>query len=232
MRNFSVSEIDRLRRTAKEISRNQNITHTAALDRLANGLGFNNWALLQKSTSTNPVRPPLFKRTIEETRESFRKKNSLMTSSLDEKFRNAIPDLSNKFISPMNALRYAHDYITTALSLPRYNPSRFSVAYFEMRIYLPYTFEPLRDQTDRYVILGRDYKPLGMTQKHERVEYEKYTNLHVRISKKDLENATRHVKYSPGWLYGDGNSPWLNRKSAEAYLNQLSSLTELVARGL
>lgn len=232
MRILSSVQIEYLRREAKTLARAQGIILAKALDQKANTVGFNNWALLINShsgSSSPQTYYPTFLRTADEMKKSFRKISDLTTPTTDEKIRSALPDLSREYQGPMNALQYAERYIETALSLPRYSPSRSSVGYVEMRVYLPYNLQPLREESDVFILLGRDYKPLGMPQKHERIEYEKYENLHVRIPKNELERITRNPGYSPSYLYGDGSIPQKDRKHAESYLKQLKSIMSLVA---
>lgn len=228
MRFLPSNQIERLRREAKKISRTQEITHSAALDHIAIELDFQNWSMLKKFHSTSQLIHPIFNRTAHEMRESFRKISDPITGQIENDIRDEIPDLSSEFVNSMSALRYAEDYLNTALSLSRYNPSRFSIARIEMRIYLPYTLHPLKDETDTFIILGRDYKPLGMPEREERVEYEKFKNLHVHIPRSELENATRHEQYSPGYLYSIG--PHTSRQYANAYFKQLRAVKDLVER--
>lgn len=228
MRFLPPNEIERLRREAKKISRTQEITHSAALDHIAIELGFQNWSMLKKFHSAPQVIHPIFSRTADEMRESFRKISDPMTSQIENNIRDGIPDLSSEFANPMSALRYAESYVSTALSLSRYSPSRFSIACIEMRVYLPYTLHPLKDEEDTFIILGRDYKPLGMPQRKEHVKYEKFKNLHVHIQRGELENATRHDQYSTGYLYSVG--PHTSRSYANTYFKQLRVITDLVER--
>jgi uncharacterized protein YozE (UPF0346 family) len=59
---FSSISLDRLRREAKKLSREQSISHSEALDRIAEKYGFKNWSLLAKrsasqSASHSSIRP-------------------------------------------------------------------------------------------------------------------------------------------------------------------------------
>lgn len=230
---LSPVEIEYLRREAKKFARTEGIILAEALDNKAKAAGFNNWALLMNSNSglSSPLlNYPTFVRSLDEMKKSFRKISDVTTVTTDEKIRSELPNLSSEYINPMNALKYAEHYLETALSLPRYLINRSSVGHVEMRIYLPYNLQQLRGKSDVFILLGRDYKPLGMPQKREHVDYEKYENLHVRIPKSELEIVTRHPRYSPTYLYGDGVTPQKDRKHAEAYLNQLRSIINLVVK--
>lgn len=224
------NQIQRLSREAKVIRREQSITHTAALDQQAQKFGFPTWALLKKAHSNNDQIYPSFQRSVDEMRQSFRKIGDSMTMEQGDELRSKMPDLSREYANPLSALRYAESYLETALSVPRYSPSGLSVACIEMRVYLPYTLEPIIGEDDLFILVGRDYKPLGMPQRDQRVKYEIYKNLHVRVPREELERVTRHRQYSPRYLYLVG--PHSSRKYAEAYLKQLQAVTELIGRHL
>jgi hypothetical protein len=51
----TASQVERLKRAAKKLARQQGIPHSSALDRLAHGLGYRNWSLLQKHALPNPL---------------------------------------------------------------------------------------------------------------------------------------------------------------------------------
>lgn len=224
---LSPNEIERLRREAKKVSRAEGINHTEALDREAAKLGYRNWALMRHGVSPMPSRFPVFARTADEMRQAFRKVKDLSgMRDADTAIRREMPDLSAQFANPLSALEYARDYLEVALSLPRFDPHVHSTAWIEMRVLLPYAFEPLAG-TDRFIVVGRDYKPLGMANRRERVDYELYKNLHARLPAAELHRVTKHPDYSRGYLYGI--SPSSGRKHASALLSQLESVIELVA---
>jgi hypothetical protein len=54
---LSPAQLERFRREAKKLSRELSITHSAALDRIAVRLGFQNWSLLAKRSSSNDPLP-------------------------------------------------------------------------------------------------------------------------------------------------------------------------------
>jgi hypothetical protein len=224
--NQSPNDIERLRREAKKASRAEGITHTEALDRQAAKLGYPNWALMQHGVSTTPRRFPTFVRTADEMRQAFRKVKALDgMRGAEIAIRREMPDLSAQFANPMSALEYARDYLELALSLPRFGPHMHSIAWIEMRVLLPYTFAPLAGP-DRFIVLGRDYKPLGMASRDEHIDYEQYKNLHVRLPATELHRVTQHSEYAARYLYGI--SPSTSRKHASALLRQLEAVIELV----
>jgi hypothetical protein len=225
---FSPNDVERLRREAKKASKSEGITHTQALDREAVRLGYRNWALMQQSILSTPRRFPIFRRTVDEMREAFRKVKGVDgMRNADRVMREQMPDLSEQFANPMSALVYARNYLELALSLPRFNPHHFSTAWIEMRVLLPYVLLPLPGK-DRFILLGRDYKPLGMAKKDEHVDYELYKSLHAQVPKEELHRITRHVNRSPGYLYDI--SPCMGRQYANELLDRLKSTIELVAR--
>lgn len=226
---LSPNEIERLRREAKQVSKAEGIGHQQALHRLARAQGHPNWDMLQRVQAAPAPRFPVFQRSQDEMKNAFRKVRELDgIGSIEKKVRQELPDLCEQFANPLSALEYGYRYMQVALSLPRYAPSPFSVSYLEMRIYLPYVLEPVPDQDDCFIPVGRDYKPLGMTQRSEHVDYGRYKNLHVRLPAAELARVTQNASYSAGYLYGV--RPSLNRKYANDYLRQLAQVIELVAR--
>lgn len=222
------NDLERLRRQAKKTAFAEGVTHTQALDREAVQRGFQNWAILHRTVELAPGgRYPIFSRTLEEMRAVFRiDSRTARMSDADRIKRREMPDLWSQYSDPLSALEYARNYLELALSLPRYAVHSMSVGYIEMRVLLPYVLQPLEGR-DRFILLGRDYKPLGMAQRDDHVQYEDYRNLHVQVPTDKLHAVTRHPQYSPGYLYGA--SPYLSRRNAEAYLVQLNALIELVS---
>lgn len=225
---LSPNDVERLRREAKKASKSEGITHTQALDREAVKLGYRNWALLQQASPSSPRRFPIFTRTVDEMQEAFRKAKGVDgVRNVDRLMREQMPDLSRQFLNPMSALEYARSYLELTLSLPRFKPHHFSTAWIEMRVLLPYVLLPLPGK-DRFILLGRDYKPLGMARKDEYVDYEVYQNLHVEVPVEELHRITRHANRSPGFLYDI--SPCIKRQYADELLYRLRAVIELVAR--
>jgi hypothetical protein len=106
-----------------------------------------------------------------------------------------------------------------------------SKARIEMRTLLPYAIRPLEGQ-DRFIVLGRDYKPLGMARKDEHVDYEAYPNLHVLVPAADLHRVTARAQCMPGWLYNDGAPPYEGRAEAKALMKQIEGLIKLLRTGV
>jgi len=53
--NLTASQVDKLKRAAKKLAREEGIPHSRALDRLASERGYKNWSLLQKHAVPNPI---------------------------------------------------------------------------------------------------------------------------------------------------------------------------------
>lgn len=95
-------------------------------------------------------------------------------------------------------------------------------------VHLPYCIQ--RQPDGRYVILNRDYKPLGF-RTQERVEYGDYP-----VSVK-LKGLTKRLAAQLSWegssdldkihLYDDGCVPTDSAKKMQAYMQRLSILAKL-----
>lgn len=57
-----------------------------------------------------------------------------------------VDDLSTKFISPINAIRYAIAYLELALQAPRYRVVFQSLSFMEMRNHFPYRLHETEDE--------------------------------------------------------------------------------------
>lgn len=130
-------------------------------------------------------------------------------------------------ISALEALDHAMRLLQ--IYLERYGRTwrrsmRRDVLYGRLRRELPYVLHET-NRADQYLLVNRDYKPVGL-EKREHVDYEKYRNLHVRLSPRQLASVVL-PPYSHG-LFGDGTTPWRKRAHAEAYLVRLRALRELI----
>ncbi|MBA4344483.1 MAG: hypothetical protein C0423_20275 [Methylibium sp.] len=173
-------------------------------------------------------RGPSFNRSNEDMKAACRKhKNRDGMADSERQQRAEMPDLSSAFSSAVQALEYARDYVTCALSMERYRVHSMSRARIEMRTLLPYAIHPLEGH-NRFIVLGRDYKPLGMARKDEHVDYEAYPNLHVLVPAADLHRVTARAGCLPGWLYNDGAPPYEGRAEAKALLKQIEGLINLL----
>lgn len=220
---LSPNDIERLRRAAKKTARDTGITHINALDQSANKLGFPNWAEMQHHLAAAPVRYPIFRRSFEEMRAAFhgtRPRGGI--AGFEARLRQQMPDLSIEFANPISAMEYARDYLRLALTLPRIIASPYSAAGVEMRVLLPYALEPV---DHKFLLVGRDYKPLGRALRDERVEYGASPNLHLDLPREAISRALPNTGTTFGYLYGD--SPALGKTYARKYLRRLEALIEV-----
>lgn len=228
----SLAQIEQLKRDATRLARNQLIPHAEALDQVAASRGYSNWSTLMKNAaihqkdavSSRPTRPPhLFLRTTEAMRQAMRKTTPAPgQGSSHDRLRAQTEDLSAQFISAENALDFAVTYMERALEVARFHVHNQSPTYNEMRCWLPYCVHVVAGNA--YVLLGRDYKPVGMIQKRDHVDYADFPQVHLHITKQQLRQQVTVYREdgAEGYLY-DG-SPWTSRKHAQAYLNHLKKL--------
>lgn len=95
-------------------------------------------------------------------------------------------------------------------------------------VHLPYCIQRQDDGT--YVILNREYKPLGFKTN----EYIKYSDYPVRVRLRGLRAATAAKLSCKGstdlkciYLYDDGSNPARGPKHMAAYLQRLAHLAKL-----
>lgn len=141
-------------------------------------------------------------------------------------------DICDKFVSAANSVDFAVAYMSSLLTAPRFHIYLASRANWEMRCWLPYGVHPIDRFDDSgakgQILLNRRYKPVGRTSK-EHVEYEAYTNLHLRLGEMDLKELTPYG-CSTGFLFHDGTCPWHSRYHAERYLARLQMLQAVLRR--
>lgn len=220
-------EIEFLRRKAKSLQKTEQISHTEALDRLAQLKNYRNWALLVKHGDTLP-KPllsagPVFQRSAEEMKAALRKVPYPRwgSQSRSEAARQQVADLSGEFVDPRNALAYAIAYMETLVAVPRFKVWATSPAYWELRCWMPYAVVPAGERIVR-ILVNREYKPAGQTGRDWAV-YEEWSNLHLQVSDEALASIS-HNEQGLGYLYADGNAPWLSRDKAQLYLDRLRRL--------
>lgn len=99
------------------------------------------------------------------------------------------------------------------------------------RRFLPYCLKRLDD--GRYVILNRDYKPLGLPGT-DWVTYEEHPSA-VRLRITEETAASLSYKGNPDkaaiYLYNDGCIPTRSNQAMEAYLDRLAHLMKLSILG-
>lgn len=89
----------------------------------------------------------------------------------------------------------------------------------ELRRDLPYALQPLGE--DRYILVNRNYRPIGKDPSIGHVDYELFKNLHLHIKVK--QKASRNEVIA---LYTDLTQPWQTKSKAKAYINRLRKLRE------
>lgn len=236
---FTSAQIEQFRRAAKQLCRNTpDLTHSAALDRIAIQNGYANWSLLHKhsqgdgpiiSTPVTSITQPsfVFRRTPEEMRQALRKfpETRYGYTSRTDVARAQTVDIRDRFVSAENAVDFAVSYVSSLLMVPRFYIYSASRANWELRCWLPYCVHPIADNDDYakgQLLLNRRYKPVGQI-KDNWADYEEHTNLHLHLSSTQITSVTAW-KCSGGYLYNDGTCPWHSRRDAENYLKRLQVL--------
>lgn len=229
---YTPAHIEQLKRSAKRLARDKTLTHAVALDQIAATCGYSNWSLLMKHADSHqmstapsqPKSPPfLFLRSAEAMHQAMRRTTPTPgNGSSHDRLRAQTEDLSDQFISADNALDFAISYIECALGVARFSVHGHSLAYYEMRCWLPYCVHIVTGNS--YILLGRDYKPVGMVQKKDHINYAEFPQVHLRITDQQLRQKVTVYREdgAEGYLY-DG-SPWTSRAHAKSYLNNLKKL--------
>jgi hypothetical protein len=95
-------------------------------------------------------------------------------------------------------------------------------------VFLPYCLE--RQEDGRYVVLNRDYKPIGFKTR----DWVKYEDYPVRVKFKRLTKAMAAKLSADGkydldkiWLYKDGTVPIHSKANMRLYLTKLEMLAKL-----
>jgi hypothetical protein len=100
-----------------------------------------------------------------------------------------------------------------------------------LRPYIPYVVHPTQ-LPDTFILLNRDYKPLGLNARGFRFEYEQYAHLHLSVSEVGLmaDNFFRNdiciERYIGAYFY-DGDSPFTKvsdiKPLAERLINSVAA---------
>lgn len=223
---FTTHEVEVMRRDAKKRSRENGVVLAKALDQVAAEQGYRNWSLLQKKGSipADERQPWLFRRTPGEVAQSMRVLPEPASRSerrvRSEIARDSVQPMDARFASAANAVDFAIAYVEGLLEQPRYRLDTKSIAYWEMRLWLPYAANPV--EGDTHVLVNRYYKPVGSTSR-EHVDYVAYPHLSLRL-RGDGWRAFSHRTAEQPFLFNDGCAPWHSRQDAEAYLGRLKEL--------
>lgn len=231
---FTIAQVDRFKREAKRLHRDSHISHSQALDQIANTNGYSNWSLLSKHSDAQDtlkakiVRPPFrFARTPELMRSALLKvpePRGWGRPTRSDHAQQQVEDLSSAFTSAQNAVEFAIDYVTCLLTVPRFKLYTAAPAYWEMRSWLPYSCHSVEDDT--HILVNRSYKPVGQVGK-EWANYAEYPNLRARFANDLRKNFTAKGS-SDGYLFNDGCTPWHSRADAVAYLDRLRVLNQVL----
>jgi hypothetical protein len=99
-----------------------------------------------------------------------------------------------------------------------------------LRIYLPYCVEKV--ESGRFILLNRDYKPVGSSAK----DWSCYEEHPIKL---EIEGLTPEIAASISvtgdpdcgriYLFNDGSAPWLGHRELLAYELRLAKLLELAA---
>lgn len=231
---FTLTQIERFKREAKRLHRASPVSHSQALDQIANANGYSNWSLLTKHSDTHDTlnakstRPPFrFTRTPELMRLALLKVPDARgwgQPTRIDRAQQQVEDLSPAFISPQNAVKFAIDYMTCLLTVPRFKLYSAAPASWEMRSWLPYSCHSIEDGV--HILVNRSYKPVGQVGK-EWANYADYPYLHARFAN-DLLRSFIAQGSSDGYLFNDGCPPWHSRVDAVAYLDRLHILNKVL----
>lgn len=223
---FTTHEVEVMRRDAKKRSRASGVILAKALDQIAAEQGYRNWSLLQKNGSTAPdeLQPWFYRRTAEGIAQSMRvvpePASRFERRVRSEIARDSVQALDGKFANAANAVDFAIAYVDGLLAQPRFLLNTKSVAYWEMRFWLPYGAN--RVEGDTHILVNRYYKPAGSTSR-EHLDYAAYPHLSLRLDD-DSWRAFAHRTAEQPFLFNDGCPPWHSRQDAEAYLGRLKEL--------
>lgn len=231
---FTHSQIERFKREAKKLHRAIPVSHSQALDQIANANGYSNWSLLAKHSDAHDTlnaksaRPPFrFTRTPELMRLALLKVPDTRgwgQPTRSDQAQQQVEDLSPVFISPQNAVEFAIDYVTCLLTVTRFKINSAAPAYWEMRSWLPYSCQSVED--GGHILVNRSYKPVGQVVK-EWANYAEFPYLHARFAN-DLRRCFTAKGSSDGYLFNDGCPPWNSRADAVAYLDRLHILNRVL----
>lgn len=223
-RTFNTQEIAQLKRAAKILKKERALSHSESLDAIAQRHNWPNWSLLMKNSVSESNSSIVFRRTPDEIRDALRKR------SYGEAGFDNVEDLSRQFGSALSAVDYAIGYLAALLARPRFKIWSTSMAYFEMRSWLPYRIHET-SVPDRWILVNRVYKPVGRPRSKDDdwAVYEDYPNLFVGIDTERWTEVCDPDHLRSGGIFGDGSIPWHSRDLAQAYLDRLSALRKLLS---
>lgn len=237
---FSPSQIERFKRDAKAQSKAAGISHSEALNRIALANHYDNWSLLMKrrmredeleaaqNVQTFASIPLVFKRSVSEMREAIRapKAPFPLESRFYDQEKLLVRNISQEFCSPLHVLEFAIDYMRSLLAVPRFQVSAKSLAWLEMRVWLPYQLHTVGNSL---IFVNREYQPVGCPGYDLLIQ-----NCHAAFPALKVHKPLELFTKSDAWFWpvsdngflhdGYSQAPWQSRQDAQDYLDVLCEL--------
>lgn len=94
---------------------------------------------------------------------------------------------------------------------------------------LPYCIQLKDNSKDEYVILNRDYKPIGFNTK-KAVNYDDYPISYKLVLTPEIASqlsCKKSTSLNPIYLYDDGTNPFTAKKNMKPYLEKLEILSKV-----
>jgi hypothetical protein len=136
-----------------------------------------------------------------------------------------LPDISAQFKSTAGAIEQAIKVLDAHLNrFSNWKSVRVSPRFEELRRDLPYVIHGV-DAKGRYIIVNRDYKPLGVPS-DDWEDYEKYPHVHIALTDAQIKEVV-HRDHTRG-IFGDGSTPWQTRQKAINYILRLEKLLKTI----
>jgi len=231
---LSAHQIDRLDRQARQMRRQHNISLNEARRLLAQQLGWPNWEVLLRQRTETP-QPFRFERASSDMYAATLARAYLKPPTSPYAPAGVlVQPVAERFVSGLNAIQFAVDYVRLLLTVPRFYVSRkTSQAYLEMRTWLPYLVAPVDTSeggATQWIALNRYYKPVGVTEVDTWFDYAARPEMLLSLAPEDLKEFSRSWRERPGYLFDDGFTPWENRKQATQYLELLEDLLRVAVK--
>lgn len=142
---------------------------------------------------------------------------------MDEK-TSQFPDISGSHSNALAAVDHAIAFLAELLAKPRFLvPKGETPLYLKMRRDFPYIVHET-NVSETQILVNRNYKPLGNSSRTAAnwVDYDVCTNMHVRLSRTQIDAVCAPARDSS--LFGDGDTPWNGKRYANAYMKRLLRL--------
>lgn len=116
---------------------------------------------------------------------------------------------------------YVQNHISTLLNKCNNKDVSKSEKYEILRTHLPYLVR-INWETTTAKPINRDYKPLGVYNTGNAVDYSTVTLYDINTSELEFEFCPDEI-----YLYNDGTAPWLNKANFDMYKIKLAKLYKL-----